>query len=101
MMKFLEVLPKYANNKTFPLLVSLLERDFFWLGEELKAELLAEKNLLHIEDYIENLAHQLVVEKFGKTMRLSPTEKTAIKDLVAKRIQYAKEVLWPNFCVCK
>ena len=92
-MRFLELLPQYGNEKTFPTLVSILEEHYYWLGEELKAELLAEKELLIIEDYIENLAKQLVTEQFGQTVRLSSEDKSALKNLVAKRIQYAKEVL--------
>lgn len=92
MIKFLELLPQYGGSQAYSTLTSILEKEHFWLGEELKAELKAEKDELPVEDYIQELAHYVTDMTFGKSLRLGQGDKKALMSLTAKRIQYAKEV---------
>lgn len=54
-MKFLELLPHHCDTKGFQKFCLILERDFEWLADELRAELRAEKGELDIEEYIEKV----------------------------------------------
>ena len=91
-MKFMELLPNHCDTRGFQKLCLVLEKEHEWLADELRAELRAEKGELQVEDYIEKEASMIVFREFGQTKRLAQTEKTAIKDLIALRTQYAKEV---------
>ena len=102
MSKFLELLPaNCTNKKAFSLLCEILQTDYEWIADELKAELRAEAGELKIEEYIEREAAILVHREFGSSKRLSEAEKKEIKDLVALRTQYAKEVWMRQLALAK
>lgn len=92
-MKFLELLPK-AEGPGFDVLVSILEEDNYWLGEEMKAGLKEERDELVIEDYIGHLATFVGKTNYGKSLRLTAEDKTKIVFLLEEHIQYAKEVFF-------
>ena len=100
--KFLELLPNCSNNKnTFQLLCDILQPDYEWISDQLIAELKAETGQLKIEEYIDREAAILVHREFGSSRRLSESEKKEIKDLVALRTQYAKEVWMRQLALAK
>ena len=90
--KLIELVPTLNDPKTMTKICTILEQDYDWLADELRAELSAERRQLKIEDYVMQEAATLVYRQFGGSRRLAQHEKKDIEMLVASRTQCAKEV---------
>ena len=48
----MDLIPPLNDPQTIPKLCTILERDYEWLADEIRAELVAERGQLKIDDYI-------------------------------------------------
>ena len=91
--KLLELIPTLNDGRTIDKLCAILEPDYEWLADELRAEIASDRGQLKLDDYVVQEAASLVYRQFGGSRRLSQREKKDIEMLVASRTQCAKEVL--------
>ena len=87
------LIPTLNDGRTIDKLCAILEPDYEWLADELRAEIASDRGQRKLDDYVVQEAASLVYRQFGGSRRLSQREKKDIEMLVASRTQCAKEVL--------
>lgn len=89
--KFLELLGR-SQAECFDKLADVLgARKYSWLADELYADLLAEKGDLEVEEYVYRECGMICHKYFGRSKRVSETDKKEIQTILAMRYQAAKE----------
>ena len=73
------------------LMDTLTEGGHAWVAQEMKVDLVAEKGQLDVEEYVYREAAVIVHRQFGRSKRISETDKKEMQLILALRYQAAKE----------
>ncbi|KAK2175945.1 hypothetical protein NP493_695g01044 [Ridgeia piscesae] len=91
MFKFLQLVAQRKHDSFEPMRQILVELGHKWLADEMRADVMAERGDLEIEEYVYREAGSLVHQHFGGSKRVSEVDKKEFQMLIARRYQAAKE----------
>jgi len=89
--KWIDLLCRVKVDVVPRLVQILFARGFSWIGDEIQADLLAERGEIQLEEYVYREAGLFVHKHFGRSRRVAEIDKKAIQELIATRYQAAKE----------